>query len=314
MTDALGKQSTYFLTNHLNSKRDGAILSQFNGIMHGTSVSYDNNGNASSRRDFAGNLTTYTFDLSRNLEIKRITDSLTTTTEWHPSYRIPARVSRPKQRTTYTYDDKGRLLVETVQATGDLTGASGFAATLTGLPRTWSYTRNDKGQVLTMTGPRTDVVDLTVNSYDAQGNLSTVTNAAGHVFTLSDYDSHGRVRRVQMPNGVITTLTYHPRGWLTSVTESNTGISESSFYDYYDTGLLKKVSRPGGVTINYVYDAAHRLTDIADSRGNTIRYTLDGAGNRLKEEVKDASGALSEQVTRTFNDFGRLQQITGGTQ
>ncbi|MRV76870.1 RHS repeat protein, partial [Duganella sp. FT92W] len=77
----------------------------------------------------------------------------------------------------------------TMQATTDANGAQGFNATATGSARTWTYTYNAAGQVLTARGPRTDADDTVTYSYDANGNLATVANALGHVTTLSNYDA-----------------------------------------------------------------------------------------------------------------------------
>ncbi len=43
--------------------------------------------------------------------------------------------------------------------------------------RNWSYTYNSLGLLETADGPRTDVQDVTTYGYDAQGHLTSVTNA-----------------------------------------------------------------------------------------------------------------------------------------
>ena len=48
----------------------------------------------------------------------------------------------------------------------------------------------------------------------------------------------------------------------------------------------------------------HRLTDITDNLGDTIHYTLDGAGNRTQEDTKDPSANLKRSVVRQFNALG----------
>lgn len=231
--------------------------------------------------------------------------------EWHPAYRLPAAIAEPKKLTTFTYDSRGNLLSKTEQATTDATGASGFAATLTGTPRKWSYTYNSVGQVLTAADP---LGNVTTYVYGSQGNLASVTNAAGQTTTLSNYNAHGHVGRITDPNGVSTDLAYAPRGWLLSKTVTAPGISEATAYSYDSVGQLTQVTLPDGSTIAYTYDPARRLTDIADSLGNTIHYALDNAGNRTGEQVKDPNGTLARQVTRVYNAMNRLQQITGGAQ
>lgn len=280
---------------------------------------YNDNGNVTSKRDFNGAVTTFTYDLSRNLEIKRVDGSgtplaQTTTTSWHATYRIPLQINAPLLRTTYTYDNKGNVLTMTEQATSDSNGSQGAAAPVTGSPRIWTYTYNDFDQVLTVTGPRTDVVDKTIYVYDTKGNLSTVTNAAGHVTTLEAYDANGRVGQITDPNGLVTTLSYTPRGWLKQRTSSGEGLTETTTYDYDNVGKMTKVTLPDNSYINYSYDDAHRLTKISDSLGNSINYTLDNMGNRINETVSDSSGNLTRKISRSFDALGRLQKVTGGLQ
>jgi YD repeat-containing protein len=83
-----------------------------------SATSYDANGNASSRADFNGNVTTYAYDLTRNLESLRTEafDTLrarTITTQWHPTYRLPTQIDEPGKRTTFTHDANGNVLTRT---------------------------------------------------------------------------------------------------------------------------------------------------------------------------------------------------------
>ena len=122
------------------------------------------------------------------------------------------------------------------------------------------------------------------------------------VNTTLTYDSEG--------NGLVTSFTYGPRGWLDSMSVGG----ELTSYTYDAVGNLKTVTLPDGSTVTYAYDGAHRLTDIIDSFGNKITYTLDLVGNRIGEETKDASGPLTRKVARVFDTFNRLKQVTGALQ
>ncbi|MCW7542163.1 RHS repeat protein, partial [Aquabacterium sp. A7-Y] len=64
----------------------------------------------------------------------------------------------------------------------------------------------------------------------------------------------------------------------------------------------------------YSYDDAHRLTGLKDGLGNSVTYTLDNAGNRTKEEIKDPAGVLMRNMTRAYDALGRLKTVTGGLQ
>jgi YD repeat-containing protein len=218
------------------------------------------------------------------------------------------------------------------QATTDETGGAGFsavslAAASGGTPRVWTYTYNAFGQVLTAKGPRTDVNETTTNTYYAtttvdytMGDLATMTNAAGHVTNYTKYDPHGNVLRKVEPNGVTTDYTYDLRQRLKTVTVTPAGGATAAVpaqltkYDYDAVGQMIKATQPDGSFLTYTYDPAHRLTDITDSLGNTMHYTLDNMGNRVKEETKDAGGALKRNIARVYDALNRLQNVTGSVQ
>lgn len=319
VTDPLGTKRTYNYT-----KINGLALSSSvsapagAGCSAATSSTYyeTDNGNPTTRVDFNGNSTNYTYDLTRNLETRRVeaantSQPRTISTQWHSQYRLPVKVAAPLKLTTYTYDSAGNVLTKTEQATSDATGAALLNPALTGSPRTWSYTYNNAGQLLTAADPLNNTTSYV---YDSQGNLTSVTNAAGQITTLANYDANGRVGRITDPNGVVTDLNYTVRGWLSSKTVTAQGIAETTSYDYDGVGNMTQATLPDGTAVHYTYDEARRLTDIADSRGNTVHYTLDAIGNRTGEQVRDPNGTLVRQITRVYDALNRLQTITGGVQ
>lgn len=290
-------------------------------------MAYDANANRSAVTDFNGNLTCYAYDLARNLETQR-TEGLTgnacpgtrtaatrtVSTQWHPQFRLPVQVAEPKRITSYAYDANGNLVAKTVQPTSDVDGSTGFSATPVGSPRTWLWTHTYHPTIpgfitqTVMNGPRTDVADLTVYTYDsASGALASVANALGHTTTLSDFDAHGRARRITDPNGLITTLAYDLRGRLVSRSVGG----ETTAYQYDGVGQLTRVTNPDGSYLAYTYDAAHRLTAVTDNLGNRIAYTLDAMGNRVQEQVSDPNNVLTQTRARVYDGLNRLVQDIG---
>ena len=182
-----------------------------------------------------------------------------------------------------------------------------------------------EGLLKSVDGPRTDVVDTVTYAYypadDAgcatngacgfrKGDLRSVTNALGQTVETLAYDAFGRPLSVKDANGVVTDYTYHPRGWPTSITvRATTAEDRVTQLSYWPTGQVQKITEPDGSSVSYVYDAALRLTDIEDNAGNTIHYTLDNAGNRLKEDTLDAGGTLRRTLARTFNTLGQLTAL-----
>ncbi len=282
-------------------------------------ISYDVNGNIASRTDFNGNVTVYTYDLNRNLEIKRTEASgtplaRTISTQWHATLRLPIKRAEPKKLTTLTYDSHGNVLTRTEQATTDSNGAAGLSPTVTGTARIWTYTYNSLGQVLTADGPRTNTNDITTYSYYPDttaahhvGDLWKITNALGHITTFNAYDANGRPLTITDPNGLVINLGYDTRGRLTQKTIDG----NSTQYTYDAAGNLIEVIQPSGVYITYSYDAAHRLTEVTDALGGKIHYTLDAIGNRIKEDILDSSGNIVKTHSRVYDALNRLAQDIG---
>ncbi len=117
VTNPLGKETTYHFTT-INGVRK---VTQVEGHPTATcagankSYQYDANGNIISKTDWNGVTTTYTYNMSRNLELSRTEaagtpQEQTITTEWHPDYRLPVRITEPGRVTEYTYDAQGRQL------------------------------------------------------------------------------------------------------------------------------------------------------------------------------------------------------------
>src|SRR4029077_20616 len=134
------------------------------------------------------------------------------------------------------YDSMGNVLTKTITDTTVTPKVS----------RTWTYSYDSYGRVLTAKAPRTDVNSTTTYAYSTCttgtqcGQLQTVTDAAGHVTTYNTYNADGQPLTITDPNGTVTTLTYDARQRLTSRSVGG----EVTGFTYYPTGLLQKVTLP----------------------------------------------------------------------
>jgi len=342
VTDPLGSVRTYNFTTILGvSKLTGQSQPAGSGCAASASaLTYDANGNVASRTDFNGNKTTYVYDLTRNLETSR-TEGLTAagsaiagvtrtvTTSWHATWRLPLVISEyngntatgtPLKTTTYTYDAKGNLASYTVT---DPALSITRTTTITN-----TYSTVVPGLLLTkvVDGPRNDVSDITTYTYyphDAtctastgtstvtnlgcRGQLQSVTNALGQATQYTRYNHHGQLEESIDPNGLVTTNTYDVRQRLTS----NTVGTETTSLTYDGVGQVTLLTLPDNSTLSYTYDAAHRLTDVQDTLGNKVHYTLDAEGNRIGEDTYDPSSLLTKTLTRSYDALNRLQQLNG---
>ncbi|WP_197338044.1 DUF6531 domain-containing protein [Ralstonia solanacearum] len=263
------------------------------------------------------------------------------TTQWHASWRNPVRIAEPGRITSYAYNgDSGQFCApttavvngvpigvpcsQTEQPTADAYGSGGFGAAASGTARIRQWTYDSNGRVLTVQGPRTDVSDQVGYSYRTAddtatpqqyrlGDLYQVVDALGHTTTVDKYDPNGRPLQATDANGVVTTFTYAPRGWLaTQAATPANGTGQTVSYSYDAVGQLTQVTQPDGSTVSFSYDSAHRLIGVSDSQGSSTSYTLDAMGNRTQEQTKDPGGSLARQVTWVIDSLNRVQNVTVG--
>ena len=254
-------------------------------------------------------------------------------------------------RTDWVYNIRGQ---PTARCEYDLTqsGASSYVCATTGTPpagiRRWVYTYCDTpntmppdpigssgenlgkgcplvGLIRRVDGPRTDVNDWTTYQYYLTtdtgtppkflaGDLNETIDALSHVTQYIAYDGNGRTTQMQDANGIASSLSYHPRGWLHIRTVcANTNCSPSANdattqTDYDGVGNVVKVTQPDSVYLSYTFDNAHRLTNITDNLGDHIDYTLDALGHRTAEKTFDVSDSITPRhlLTRAYSTLSRM--------
>lgn len=138
------------------------------------------------------------------------------------------------------------------------------------------------------------------------GDMMSMTNALGHVSSNVRYDLAGRPIEVLDGNQVSTVISYDSRG---RVVQSNTAGAITQ-YEYLPSGLLQSETRPDGNRLDFEYNDALRLVAIENSLDERIEYELDGAGNRLRQQIRDAGGVLRFDRQQDFDGKGRLLSET----
>jgi YD repeat-containing protein len=199
-----------------------------------------------------------------------------------------------------------------VQGGGSGGGLTGVDASVPA--RTWTYTYNSAGQVLTAKNTRGGVTTTTSSTYFAdtnadhtKGDLATTTDAAGKVITYDKYTRAGQLLQSTDSDGVVTVNTYDLRQRLLTTTVGG----ETTTYTYDPVGQLTQVTEQDGSWIAYEYDDARRQKAVMDSSGNRIEYALDNAGNSTGQTVKDPTGSLKRNMARVMDALGRAQENSG---
>jgi RHS repeat-associated protein len=201
----------------------------------------------------------------------------------------------------YDYDANGNIKSISDTTSGG-TGAEAFEYTYHGIDG--ESCGGFEGQVCTATDGNGNVTEHT---YDADGNLTTVTPPAPLGTTTYTYDSLGRVTSVTDGNGDTTDYKYNERDDIIEIEYDNGALFAT---EYYPSGLKKsetdtdltdtlvrvktfewdvwgRLTKEDGANtkddVTYTYDPVGNLTRFDDNQG-AVRYTYDAA-NQVREQM-----------------------------
>ncbi|MFZ1881509.1 MAG: DUF6531 domain-containing protein [Gaiellaceae bacterium] len=240
----------------------GELVSRTNALGQLSSYSYDGDGNRTQVIDAAGNVTKTTYD----------TDSRRST--------VTAGFGTPAAATTsYSYD----LVPGTGVCSGSVPQTTYCAAaTDPGGAATVEYF-NSRDERIQLTQPSSGT---STSTYDAAGNLSTLTT-----------------------NGGKSTYGYDGANELTSITYSNpaTGYTAAGNVSYgYDADGRRSTMTDASGTTSYAYDALERLASVTNGAGAVISYGYD-----LDNEVTSiVYPGRNQTVTQTYDSAGREASVT----
>ncbi|WP_158088216.1 type IV secretion protein Rhs [Kocuria massiliensis] len=174
----------------------------------------------------------------------------------------------PVGRTTYSYDDAGRVVSVDAPEAGEITlkydAAGRLVKSVSGAgEQTWEYR---DGQMVTH------------RRVSQEGESST---------TQVSYDGAGRVASVDESDGGLTVYSYDEASQLVgSKTSGAERMDRTWVYDV--AGRLVRESRDG-VEFSYTYDVASQLLSVVGSDGSEASFVYDGLGRRVREVRADGS-------------------------
>ncbi|MEA9987226.1 DUF6531 domain-containing protein [Subtercola sp. RTI3] len=210
---------------------------------------------------------------------------------WTYNYGMTATTNATSGNVTIKQEDGSAVTFTPVSGGGYATTAPRFDATLTKTGTTYAFTRHAQDQFVfdPTTGRLTSESDLagrtatptysTALAYDASGNLSTVTDPAGRVYTFLWSGTH--IVRVGTSGGQEVNYNYDASGNL--VTAFGVGTTRTG-------STLDNADRT-----NYAYTTAHLL----NAERSAANYGKTGTPNPVMSMTYDASERVTQQATAT---------------
>jgi RHS repeat-associated protein len=214
---------------------------------------------------------------------------------------IAAAVTDPLgHTTTYRFDTKGYP--------SGVIDALGQARTFTRDPNT-GLVLQETGNALCDICGDTAAGNVTY-TYDARGNVLTVTDSLQNTVTFTYDPVFNRVTSIKDPIQTLdsskgqTTFQYDGYGNLTLSTDA---LLNQTQYAYDANGLLTQTTDATGESTRMTYDAQGNLSTVTDALGSTTRYFYD-AVSRLTSVVD----ALGRKSTIMYDNLDRVTSQTDG--
>ena len=307
VTNALGVTDTYTFSSQQNMRKLIGINRAATATTAAASrvFTYDTNGYLASSTDWNGTLTNYVnspqgfpTSITEAVGTPQARSTTITYTYSHPD--IIMTMEKPGLSMTSFHDANGNPLAITWVDTTTTT----VPYSTKGSGRTWLYTYDATGEVLSAADPRKNKTKFAYTS----GALTRVTDALGHV-TKFTVNGGGRPLTILDPNAVSTTITYDGRQRpLTSTVATAAGPLTTS-WTYYNRGDVT-TTLPDGSLLMRIVDSAHRQIAIADNYDNQLDWVLDANGDAVDRVIFDPSGAIKFQRPATYDGLGRMLKDT----
>jgi RHS repeat-associated protein len=279
----------------------GKMIRLTNPLGQITSFAYDVAGNLTTITDPTGAVTAMVYDAIGNLIQRTDATGATTHFEYDANNRLIKVTDPLGNATQFSYDGRGNRIAQTDS-----------------LGRTTRYAYNHLNKLTQVINP---LNQATTYAYDTRGNLVSITDAKGQT-TSYTYDLLDRLLSENDPLGNTIQYVYDSRGNLVSKTDAENQTTTFSYdalnrligktfpdntvetFSYDANGRVLTASNPA-IGYQFSYDVAGRVMHISDSRGYTVRYEYDAAGNRTRLIYPDGRA-----VHYHYDEANRLATLT----
>ncbi|NIN34178.1 MAG: hypothetical protein GTO60_03360, partial [Gammaproteobacteria bacterium] len=300
----------------------------------GSTFIYDGNGNVTTATDKYGNTTTYQYDgydrlktiidpLNNQTLISRLDNGNTLNIKQYDAaenmlretVRVNDPIGRVKQYTVKmpTGND------ETYSYTYAYTGSGQVITISDSLSRTWTISKNEKGQVYYQEDPAGNTIEYFYE--DGRGNMTrmieTEVQADGTKKTYTThytYNAFNKIEEIKETVGdgetIYTTFTYDERGNLTGSKDAE-GNTISHKYDNFGRRIWSKrhfKSTGATITTRFEYYANDMLWKIIDDKENVTEYKYDDQ-KRLTRVIYPDNSEINFTYTEEIVDNKKYRVV-----
>lgn len=282
-TDANGNATAYAY----DALNQNTAITFANGLS--LQYTYDELGNVVASKDRAGRESKYAYNPLGDLLTKTYPDGTTDKYTYDGISRMLSAINKDAT-VTFTYDQAGRLLSETLSPFGEVGGGSTY------------YSYDVAAGKRTLTYPSGMKV---VEQLNARDLITSILQNGEEVVTMA-YNVAGQKTQQVYANGITTDYAYNENGWLSEIKADHDIMHLQMEYDAIGNMTKRIDALNAERTESYGYDVISQLTSF--KRGITVdkSYQFDLLGNRIKTLE---NGVVTNYTSNNVNAY---TNITGG--
>ncbi|WP_345469294.1 RHS repeat-associated core domain-containing protein [Actinoallomurus oryzae] len=257
-----------FWYRYVYDDKGRAVRAEGSDGMLNVSLSYAEDGSATTVTDSLGHRTTFHFNASRQVVAQVDPLGRRTVSKWDAQDRLLARTDPLGRTTRYAYDGRGNLT--SITGPGERRLSARYNEL--GLPvefveadgAVWRQEFDSRGNVIAITDPRDAVTRC---SYDERGHLTAIRDALG-LTTRVALDDAGLPVATTKPGGATTRMDRDAFGRVTAIRDAAGGVTR---FGWTIEGRPAWRTLPGGATERWRYDAEGNCVEYQDPAGHITR-------------------------------------------
>lgn len=300
----------------------GRMTAMIDPVLGREEYTYDGFNNLLRKKDGAGNVISYTYDVLNRVKTIAQTEGtiIYTYDQGNKAIGKISKITYPNYESNTTYDNFGRIAQNSISINGKI--------------HVYKYIYNNIGKLDRLEHPSGLVVKY---HYNNQFYLYKITNFNNGklIWELNETDGKNRPTKTTSGNGITTDISYDFRDNIKQIKSSKGTETFTDLYLEYNEISMKtfKQDLKNNITESYEYDALNRLTKVSTSGNvNTVlAMTYDKWGNiasksdlgtyhynkdipTLLEKIdfinKDCN-LPSSKFDYEYTSFNKIKKITG---
>ena len=164
----------------------------------------------------------------------------------------------------------------------------------------------ERGKLIEIDGPRTDVDDVTRWEWDANNRLIAVRPALSPTISINKFDSNGVPSLINLGTHKTFEIIRNIEGRITSTTSDGQTIR----YTHDQEGRLKTITDMDDRAVSVSRDAAGRITAVTDDIGRATTLIQDSENRVTERKQLGIDGTVLRSLAYEFDLHGQLNSTT----